>query len=294
LGGATANTSSHGSESSSRCSAQQEKQSVNIEDLSDSSEEEEPKRRQRINWSEEKDRLFSAWTKHSTDPVIGIDRKCEYYWKAVAAEFNNNAPKDSHNRSIKQLKKHWGDVKRDITKFSGAYARAMSARNSGQSDDMVLKTAHEMFKVGSKGRSFIYEYLWKVAKEMPKWRRIIQEESTTKRAKLSKSGAYTSSSNQDTEGETMSKEVRPEGQKKAKARLKGIGKSAAPSPLSSQPSQNMIMYHEAMSMKAKTARDKKYNTYLKLLAIDTSNFNEKEKTRHDNILDQIAKDLAEE
>jgi hypothetical protein len=39
----------------------------------------------------------------------------------------------------------------------------------------------------------------------------------------------------------------------------------------------MVMYHEAMSMKAKTARDKKYNTYLKLLAIDTSNFNEKEK-----------------
>ena len=92
----------------------------------------------------------------------------------------------------------------------------------------------------------------------------------------------------------MSKEERPEGQKKAKARLKGTGKSAAPSPLSNQPSQNMVMYHEAMSMKAKTARDKKYNTYLKLLAIDTSNFNEKEKNRHDTILDQIAKDLAEE
>jgi hypothetical protein len=54
------------------------------------------------------------------------------------------------------------------------------------------------------------------------------------------------------------------------------------------------MYHEAMSMKAKSARAKKYNTYLKLLAIDTSNFNEKEKTRHDSIMDQIAKDLAEE
>jgi hypothetical protein len=56
----------------------------------------------------------------------------------------------------------------------------------------------------------------------------------------------------------------------------------------------MVMYHEAMSIKAKTARDKKYNTYLKLLAIDTSNFNEKEKNRHGNILDQIAKDLAKE
>ncbi|EES13456.1 hypothetical protein BDA96_07G066600 [Sorghum bicolor] len=75
LGGAAANTCSHGSESSSRYSAQQEKQSVNIEDLSASSEEEEeePKRRQRINWTpEENGRLFDAWTKHSTDPVIGM------------------------------------------------------------------------------------------------------------------------------------------------------------------------------------------------------------------------------
>ena len=117
----------------------------------------------------------------------------EYYWKAVVQEL------------------HWGDVKRDITKFSGAYARAMSARSSGQSDDIVLKTAHDMFKARNNGRSFIYEYLWKVGREMPKWRRVIQEESTTKRTKISNSGAYTSSSNQDTEGETMSTEVRPEG-----------------------------------------------------------------------------------
>ena len=62
LGGAAANTSSHGFESSPPSSAQQEKQSVNIEDLSDSSEE-EPKRCQRINWSEEEnERLFNSWT----------------------------------------------------------------------------------------------------------------------------------------------------------------------------------------------------------------------------------------
>ena len=133
FGEAAANTSFHGTESSSRCSAQQqEKQSVNIEESSDSSEEGEPKRCQHINWSEEEnDRLFSAWIKHSTDPLIGTDRKMEYYWKAVAAEFNENAPKNSHKRTVKQLKTHWGDVKRDITKFSGAYARAMSARSSG-------------------------------------------------------------------------------------------------------------------------------------------------------------------
>ncbi|KAG2558084.1 hypothetical protein PVAP13_8NG131800, partial [Panicum virgatum] len=238
LGGAAANTSSHGFESSPPSSTQQEKQSINIEDLSDSMKK-----------------------KMSGFSILG-----------------HITPLILHKRSVKQLKTHWGDVKRDITKFNGAYARAMSARSSEQSDDMVLKAAHEMFKGGNKGKSFIYEYLWKVAKEMPKWCRIIQQESTTKRTKLSSSGAYTFSSNQDTEGETMSREVRPEGQKKAKTRLKGTRKSAAPSPLSNQPSQTMVMYLEAMSMKAKTARDKKYKTYLKLLAIDTSNFNEKEKS----------------
>jgi hypothetical protein len=70
---------------------------------------------------------------------------------------------------------------------------------------MVKKTTHEFFRGANKGRCFIYEYLWDVAKEMPKWRRIIQEESTPKRTKLSNSGVYTSSSNQDTEGETMSR-----------------------------------------------------------------------------------------
>jgi hypothetical protein len=44
LGGAAANTSSHGFESSPPSSAQQEKQSINIEDLSDSNEEKERKR----------------------------------------------------------------------------------------------------------------------------------------------------------------------------------------------------------------------------------------------------------
>jgi hypothetical protein len=47
-----------------------------------------------------------------------------------------------------------------------------------------------------------------------------------KRNRISESGAYTSSSNQDTEEESSNKERRPEGQKKAKERLKGKGKSA--------------------------------------------------------------------
>ncbi|RCV26728.1 hypothetical protein SETIT_5G269800v2, partial [Setaria italica] len=173
---ATTNTSSHRSESSSPCPTRQhEKEPVSIEESSNSSEE-VPKRRTHINYTEEENlQLLSSWIHHSTDPINGTDRKGEYYWKDVAQEFNSNAPTNAHQRSVKQLKSHWGDVKRDISKFSGAY---------------------------------------------------------------------------DTEEETMSKEQRPEGQKKAKARLKGKGKDAAPSPLGNQPSQNMVLYHEAMTMKA--------------------------------------------
>ena len=124
LVGHGANTSSHGSESSTPCAARhQEKKSVSIEELSDSSEEEVARRAQRINWSEEENlRLLFAWLNNSVDSVKGNDKKQEYYWKDVASEFNSNRPTDVHMRTVKQLKTYWGTVKREIAKFYGIYA----------------------------------------------------------------------------------------------------------------------------------------------------------------------------
>ncbi|KAL6878246.1 hypothetical protein ACP4OV_012416 [Aristida adscensionis] len=78
--GAAGNTSSHESESSSRCPAkQQEKQHVTIEESSDSSED-GGRRAPRINWSEEENiQLLSAWLHNSVDSVSGNDNKSEYY-----------------------------------------------------------------------------------------------------------------------------------------------------------------------------------------------------------------------
>ncbi|KAJ1280301.1 hypothetical protein BS78_04G221200 [Paspalum vaginatum] len=248
LAGATTNTSSHQFESSSPFPAtQHENDPVNIEESSDSNEE-GPKRHTRINWTEEENlRLLSCWLHHSTYPVIGIDRKAEYYWKAVAQEFNDNMPANGHKRSVKQLKTHWGDVKRDLTKFCGVY------------DDMAMEKAHAMYRKENKDKPFTLEYMWRVVKDLPNWRRVAREDITTKRSKISESGAYTSSSNQDTEEETVRMEKRPEGQKKAKARLKGKGPALPPS--CNQPSQNIVLYHEAMSIKAaaltKSAKEKK-------------------------------------
>uniref|UniRef100_A0A0D9ZHI0 Uncharacterized protein n=1 Tax=Oryza glumipatula TaxID=40148 RepID=A0A0D9ZHI0_9ORYZ len=67
--------------------------------------------------------------------------------------------------------------------------------------------------------------------ETPGARRVLEEDNKNNRTKISESGAYTSSSNQDTEEETGRKEKCHEGHKKAKAKLKGRCKNFAPSPL---------------------------------------------------------------
>ena len=60
-------------------------------------------------------------------------------------------------------------------------------------------------------------------RNQPKWanRPENQDIHTNKRLKHNESGAYTSSSNQESEDPEPSERTRPEGQKKAKVRLKG-------------------------------------------------------------------------
>jgi hypothetical protein len=141
-GGAAANTSSHGSHSSiPQPTHDQHKQPITIEEASDSSEE-GGKRAPRINWSEEENiRLAHAWLNNSVDSIEGNGNKGEYYWRDVANEFNNNRPTNSHKRTVKQLKSHWGGVKKDVTKFCGVYAQVKSTYTSGHSDDMIKDKA---------------------------------------------------------------------------------------------------------------------------------------------------------
>jgi hypothetical protein len=115
--GAADNTSCHGSESASpHPEAQQQKQTISVEDSRNSSEEEGRKGTRR-NWIEEENKdLANAWVRHSVDPIKGIDQKGEYYWRAIIADFNNNKPKNMKMIAL-QCKTHWGGIKRDITKF---------------------------------------------------------------------------------------------------------------------------------------------------------------------------------
>ena len=125
-----------------------------------------------------------------------------------------------------------------------------------------------------------------------------------KRAKVDESRAYTSSSNQDTDkGETF-KKVRPEGQKKAKARMrgKGNGKAIPQPPLGSQPDEDMVLFPDAMLKRAsaleKTAeaskeqvRMDKIKNYMQQLDKDTSNMSPAILKLHEQLLENLAKEL---
>uniref|UniRef100_A0A0E0C238 No apical meristem-associated C-terminal domain-containing protein n=1 Tax=Oryza meridionalis TaxID=40149 RepID=A0A0E0C238_9ORYZ len=64
-----------------------EKQVVEVEEASDSSEE--GRRGTHINWTKvDNIQLMSTWLNNSVDPIKGNDKKSEQYWKAVAREFN--------------------------------------------------------------------------------------------------------------------------------------------------------------------------------------------------------------
>ena len=61
---------------------------------SDSSPKEGNNKSGRRYWSEAENlRLVSAWLNNSNDPIEGVDKKYDHYWKEVAKEYNNHTPK---------------------------------------------------------------------------------------------------------------------------------------------------------------------------------------------------------
>jgi hypothetical protein len=167
---------------------------------------------------------------------------------------------------------------------------------------MLMDTARAMFKGENKEKPFTMEYLWEKFREQRKWKNLYARENN-KRTKISASGEYTSSSNnQETEDERDKREKRPEGQKKAKDRAKGKGKLQHSE---DKPSEDMLLFHDAIGKRsaalvqiAEASKERtkmtKMQTYLNLLEKDTSMYNEAKLRRHEQVLDLLGKELFPE
>jgi len=279
-----------------------------------------PKKEGRVYWGEEENlRLASAWLKCSNDPIKGVDRRGDRYWKDVATEYNMHAPKEQR-RTPSQLKNHWNKTIPFITKFNACYDKAKREHASGESGDQVMERAHEEYKaIVKKMRPFALEYWWRAVKDQPKWSKAYPiEEMVNKRSKLNASRAYTSS-NQDSEDANPAARQRPPGRNTSKAQQKAKGKSVHSEDNISNENINLFnelqlrksiaaeKMAEATLTKAQAAQTKAeaenkmadteakktklqiMETYMVLVDKDTTNYDEASKARHEEILAYLAK-----
>lgn len=171
-----------------------------------------------MKWSKESTiLLISAWLNTSKDAVVGNDQTSSRFWERISEYYNTNK-KYGPTRSGKQCKDHWNKINQKVARFNGCYTRVQQARHSGWSDEQILENAHLMYKSENKNSNFQHVDCWRLLKEEPKWNATHQAHHT-KRAKVSESGRYTSSSNADLSDREV-REVRPCGQKAAKKKEK--------------------------------------------------------------------------
>ncbi|XP_013595041.1 PREDICTED: glutathione S-transferase T3-like [Brassica oleracea var. oleracea] len=151
--------------------------------------------KERRKWSPTEDIvLISAWLNTSKDPVVGNEQKAIAFWKQIAGYFAS-CPK----------------------------VAARKQKSSGQSEDGVLKMAHEIFFNDFKVK-FTLEHAWLKLRHDQKWcgASETKDKVSSKRRKLNDQSQQSASSVPGCDGEDEAS-ARPIGVKAAK----GKGKSKA-------------------------------------------------------------------
>jgi hypothetical protein len=111
----------------------------------------------------------SAWLNNSNDPIGSNYKKNDQYWKGVATVYNSNTPKNQA-RLAKQIKDHFGRIKKMVAWFCAAWKKANALWASGESDvdlrNRAMQTYEEDHKIDG---PFIFKYCWNVLRKEPKW-----------------------------------------------------------------------------------------------------------------------------
>ena len=253
----------------------------------DSSEEEE-RRGTRKNWHEQDNiKLVSAWLNNSIDPIGGAGKKGDYYWKKVADDYNASNP--IQTRSAASLKDHWGKINKKVVHFNGVWSRLNLVYTSGQSDDMLMDKARKQYKQEA-GHYFTLDYVWKIVREQPKWRRTYPL--------MEKTRASVSKGLEDTDQPDANRETRPEGTEAAKRK----GKANQESSFGNIPGGMMQQYFEAQSRKsaalekiADASQEKVQadliDRYMKLMVQDTSEFCDEQMDQHHKLVAHLENKL---
>ncbi|XP_013699753.2 glutathione S-transferase T3-like [Brassica napus] len=166
----------------------------------------------RRKWTPRDDEVvISAWINTSKDAVVGNSMKLQTFWKRVDDYFAATLHEKIENVHCKQ---RWNKINDQTNKFCAAFAAAERQITSGQSDNDVLKLAHEIF-YSDQGQKFTLEHAWCVLRHEQKW---ISLNTPTPTGSKRKSGEVSSQTSSAAVGEVSSdSSMHPEGIKAAKA-----------------------------------------------------------------------------
>ncbi|XP_013617754.1 PREDICTED: glutathione S-transferase T3-like [Brassica oleracea var. oleracea] len=118
---------------------------------------ESPKPVERRKWTQKEDIvLISAWLNTNKDPIVSNEQKAVAFWKRIE-EYFNSSPQLS------------GFPPREVCKFVGSYEAALKAQASGENDNDVMKTAHDIF-FNDYQVKFTLEHAWRELRFDQKWR----------------------------------------------------------------------------------------------------------------------------
>nr|XP_017225386.1 PREDICTED: glutathione S-transferase T3-like [Daucus carota subsp. sativus] len=197
---------------------------TNFVDLNDDYEENEDVRENTGHWTWVEDKLLiSAWLNVSIDPLIGTDQKAEAFWDRIKQYCEEDNP-GVIKRGVVAMRKRWQRINEGAQKFGSCYDEAQRMIGSGSNLDNIIEKAHELHLAQYKKKTN-FDNHWRELRRHPKWRTPTTSASS-KRTKLSSSGAYSSEGNNDTPTSDEFELVRPKGTKAAKRKGKGKATTA--------------------------------------------------------------------
>ncbi|XP_010430975.1 PREDICTED: glutathione S-transferase T3-like [Camelina sativa] len=237
--------------------------------------EEDGGRGSRKRWSAHEDiNLISAWLNTSKDPVVSNEQWLNSFWVRVADYYKSNGGgSGSNGRGASQCKARWSKINHQVNKFVGCYTQASTRKKSGESEDDVIKLAHEIYMNDIK-KPFILEHCWRELKHDQKW---IREEYSSKRMKLQSDGIYSPSPAND------GAEMRPPGVKAAKKK----GKKPAVSPDVEDGSFGKLDRIIAMKDQEQSAKERHSKMRLLDSLLNKSELTPAEELLRDKLVDQM-------
>ncbi|XP_074351498.1 glutathione S-transferase T2-like [Apium graveolens] len=193
------------------------------------------------------------------------------------------------------MKKRWQQINEGAQKFGSCYDEAQRNIGSGSNLDNIIEDAHARHLKYYKKKSN-FEGHWRELRKHPKWRKPVTSASS-KRTKLSSSGAYSSEGNNDTPTSDNFESVRPKGTKAAKRKGKGKATTAKVEEYESLQVNDLrkmnIMdtineiHQKEIEKRQKELEAKQAKMDLQIILEDTTKMNDTQRKAHAKLLEKI-------